>query len=70
MKGENNGNCQNGQLGELHGFLESFICAVFDIIVESESTGQLSLLEQMASSLWAKSSTNIGRIQSLPPIKI
>lgn len=58
------GNCQNGPLGESHGFSILLICTVFhSTVAASDSTDQLSLLEQMPSSLWEKSSTDSGRIQ-------
>lgn len=49
----------------------SFICAVSDgTVTESESTDRWSLLDQLPSFLWVKSSTNIGRIHSVPPVKV
>lgn len=39
-------------------------------IAKSGITDHLSLLDQQPSSSWEKSSTDIGRIHSVPPIKI
>lgn len=65
------GSCQNGQLSELNDLSASLICSSFDsTVAESESTDQLSLLDQLLSSLCTKSLTDIGRIYKVPPVKI
>lgn len=68
---ESDSNYQNGQLGELNGLATSFICSIYDgTVAESENTDQLFLLDQMPSSSQAKFSTDIGRIHSVPPMKV
>lgn len=37
---------------------------------DSGDTGRVFLLYQLPSSLWEKSSTDIGKIHSVPPMKI
>lgn len=65
--------CQNSQSGDLNNFSTSsvfFFSFSDSTVTESGSTDQLSLVDQLPSSLWAKSSTDNGRIHSVPPTKI
>lgn len=62
---------QNNQSGKLNDPSTSFICSISDSsIAEPGSPDQFSLLGQLPSSLWAKSSIDIGRTHSASPIKI
>lgn len=71
QKGEFDGSDQKSQPGELNGPLPSFICSISDgTIPESGDTDHLFLLDQLPSSLQAKTSTDIDRIPSAPPIEI
>lgn len=59
-------NCQNEQLGALNILETSLISSVFDGTgAESESTDPLFLLDQLPSSLWANSPTNVVRIRNV-----
>ena len=62
---------QNSQPGELNDPLTSFICSVSNGSgTDSGNTDHLSLLNQLPLSLWANSPIGIGKIHSVPPIKI
>ena len=61
----------SNQPAELNDPLTSFICSVSDSARgDSGNTEHLSLLNQLPSSLWAKSPTDIGKTHSTPPIKV
>lgn len=62
---------QNSQPGEFNELWASGICSDSAcIMAESGDTHHLSLLDQLPPFLWARCSTDTGRIHSIPPIKI
>lgn len=61
----------NINLGESSRTSTSFTCSISDGTgAGSKDTNHLSLLGQLPPSLWAKFSTDIGKIHSVPPSKI
>ena len=68
---EHHSSHQSNQPGELNDPLTSFICSVYDSIKDdSGGTDHLPLLNQLPSSLQAKSPNEMGKTHSAPPIKI
>ena len=62
---------QSSQAGELNDTLTSFICYISDDTrTDSGNSEHLSILNQVPHSLQAKSPIDIGKIHSIPPIKI